>query len=78
MWSEVCSRYYDWDVIILMGWVFVIFMLYEMVKKYEIDFLYKLSFVDGFKVYDIFDKKEDGNIKVILKIYGGVKWIFIN
>lgn len=48
-------------------------MLYEMVKKHEIDLLHKLSLADGPKAYDIFDKKEDGNIKVILKTYGGVK-----
>lgn len=53
-----------------MGRALVILMLYEMVKKHEIDLSHKLSLADGPKAYDIFDKKEDGNIKVILKTYG--------
>jgi hypothetical protein len=64
------------DAITPMGRALVIhlmLMLYEMVKKHEIDLLHKLSLADGPKAYDIFDKKEDGNIKVILKTYGGVK-----
>jgi|GEM_PF-6051613 len=39
-------------------------------KKHEIDLSHKLSLADGPKAYDIFVKKEDGNIKVILKKYG--------
>ncbi|MGF7535948.1 zinc-dependent alcohol dehydrogenase [Bacillus mexicanus] len=46
-------------------------MLYEMVKKQEIDptdiITHKLSLADAPKAYDIFDKKKDGNIKAILK-----------
>ncbi|CAN2253765.1 zinc-dependent alcohol dehydrogenase [Bacillus vallismortis] len=46
-------------------------MLYEMVKQKEIDptdiITHKLSLDDAPKAYDIFDKKEDGNIKAILK-----------
>ncbi|MDR4432664.1 zinc-dependent alcohol dehydrogenase [Bacillus tequilensis] len=46
-------------------------MLYDMVKQKEIDptdiITHKLSLTDAPKAYDIFDKKEDGNIKAILK-----------
>ncbi|NTU27532.1 glutathione-dependent formaldehyde dehydrogenase [Bacillus tequilensis] len=46
-------------------------MLYDMVKQKEIDptdiITHKLSLADAPKAYDIFDKKEDGNIKAILK-----------
>ncbi|MGN7375965.1 zinc-dependent alcohol dehydrogenase [Bacillus halotolerans] len=46
-------------------------MLYQMVEQQEIDptdiITHKLSLADAPRAYDIFDKKEDGNIKVILK-----------
>ncbi|PRS03393.1 zinc-dependent alcohol dehydrogenase [Bacillus halotolerans] len=46
-------------------------MLYQMVDQQEIDptdiITHKLSLADAPRAYDIFDKKEDGNIKVILK-----------
>ncbi|CAN2254236.1 hypothetical protein STZ1_40184 [Bacillus subtilis] len=42
-------------------------MLYEMVKKHVVDLLHNLSLADVPKAYDIFNKKEDGNIKAILK-----------
>ncbi|PRP54409.1 zinc-dependent alcohol dehydrogenase [Bacillus halotolerans] len=46
-------------------------MLYQLVEQQEIDptdiITHKLSLADAPRAYDIFDKKEDGNIKVILK-----------
>ncbi|PON00152.1 glutathione-dependent formaldehyde dehydrogenase [Bacillus halotolerans] len=46
-------------------------MLYQMVEQQEIDptdiITHKLSLADAPRAYDIFDKKEDGNVKVILK-----------
>ncbi|MGV6972957.1 zinc-dependent alcohol dehydrogenase [Bacillus halotolerans] len=46
-------------------------MLYQMVEQQEIDptdiITHKLSLADAPRAYEIFDKKEDGNIKVILK-----------
>ncbi|MGQ5111479.1 zinc-dependent alcohol dehydrogenase [Bacillus halotolerans] len=46
-------------------------MLYQLVDQQEIDptdiITHKLSLADAPRAYDIFDKKEDGNIKVILK-----------
>ncbi|MCY8911485.1 glutathione-dependent formaldehyde dehydrogenase [Bacillus atrophaeus] len=46
-------------------------MLYQMVEKKEIDptdiITHKMSLAEASLAYDIFDKKEDGNIKVILK-----------
>lgn len=46
-------------------------MLYQIVDQQEIDptdiITHKLSLADAPRAYDIFDKKEDGNIKVILK-----------
>ncbi|MGZ9793467.1 zinc-dependent alcohol dehydrogenase [Bacillus atrophaeus] len=46
-------------------------MLYQMVEKKEIDptdiITHKMSLAEAPLAYDIFDKKEDGNIKVILK-----------
>lgn len=46
-------------------------MLYDMIEKGEFDptdiITHKMSLEDAPKAYDIFDKKSDGNIKVVLK-----------
>ncbi|KHE71514.1 dehydrogenase, partial [Halobacillus sp. BBL2006] len=45
--------------------------LYDMIENKEFDptdiITHSMSLDDASKAYDIFDKKEDGNIKVILK-----------
>jgi S-(hydroxymethyl)glutathione dehydrogenase / alcohol dehydrogenase len=62
------------NVSLKMGQAPVIHMmpkLYEMVKNKEFDptdiITHRMSLSEAPKAYDIFDKKEDGNIKVVLK-----------